>query len=88
MEGATPAPETADVVFIADDDEDLLLEDEWQVETEPTANFQQHAGQIQLQLRLCILAAVLIPVLATLIAFAWRRYGAIISQAALKQKAT
>ena len=69
------APVEADVVFIADDDEDLLLEDEWQVAHSTVADVEVHAGQIQLQLRLCIAVAMALPALAALIALAWRRYG-------------
>ena len=70
-----PPPEA--VVFIDDDDEDLLLEDEWQTDAVSTAAdaLAKHAGQIQLQLRLCFALALMLPVLTVLIVVAWRRYG-------------
>ena len=71
-------PSRDDVVFIADDDEDLLVIDEWQTESATTSDVELHAGQIQLQLRLCFVAVALLPVLAALLALAWRRYGAAI----------
>ena len=64
------------VVFIADDDDDLLLEDEWQTESDVGVRDPDlHTGQIQLQLRLCFAAALALPLLAALILVAWRKYS-------------
>ena len=74
---STPTP-GSDVVFISDDDEDLvqLEQDEWQADsTAAASSVVQHAGQIQLQLSLCLVAAIALPALAALISLAWRRYG-------------
>lgn len=83
MESAQPAPPD-EVVFIADDDEDLLVEDEWQVEGTTAADMHLHAGQIQLQLRMCFGAAMLLPILAILIAMVWRRYADVIRTTSAK----
>ena len=76
-----------DVVFIGDDDEDLLLEDEWQTDSTTLSDATLHAGQIQLQLRLCFAAAVALPVLAVLITMAWRRFGEAIYAHSARQPA-
>ena len=75
------------VVFIADDDEDLLLEDEWQTDSMTTSDMERHAGQVQLQLRLCFVAAVTLPLLAVLISLAWRRYRDAIQSATEEEEA-
>ena len=81
MDAPPPLPGGDDVVFIADDDDDLLIEDEWQADSSTVVDALSHSGQIQLQLRLCFAAVIALPVLAALIALAWRRFGdAIYSQ--------
>ena len=92
MDGAAPAPAipnedpnaaipNEDIVFINDDDEDLLIEDEWQVDSTTAIDVQTHASQIQLQLRLCLVLTLMLMVLAAMIAIAWQRYGGAIHKA-------
>ena len=77
-----------DIVFIADDDEDLLLEDEWQSDTIMSTDISTHLSQVELQLRLCYTCAVMLLVLLVLIALAWRRYGEAINEAAACREAS
>ena len=86
MTDIAPSSTDGEVVFIADDDEDLLIEHaEWQQAESTTFADEVHVGQIQLQLRMCFAAMVLLPMLAALIALAWRHFGDAISRASTEQ---
>ena len=76
MDSATPVDAaTPDVVFIADDDEDLLDVDEWLTDSK---SVDEHAAQIHFQLKACILLSVILCVLCALIAICWKTYRKII----------
>lgn len=66
-------------IFISDDDDDLVVEDEWG-EADAPQDTDKYFNIIQLQLRLCYGLLCALPMLAMLIWLAWRRFSDVINQ--------